>query len=142
MRYGWLAVAIVAGAGLSGCASTGGGCRAPAYVVPPPLPPLQVPSGMSTPPDHSRYAVNGQALPSTTTRQAPGTGREAEPPAGPVAPAATLSPPASSQSSATAKSSQKAPPGMSGPPLSNTRANSKGESAGSVPLAAPATSTQ
>lgn len=139
MRYRWLAVMILAGAGLSGCASTGSGCRAPAYVVPPPLPPLQIPSGMSAPPDHSRYATNGEALPPTATRRAPGTGREAEPPAGPVAPAQKRSSAPASRSSATAK---KAPPGMSGPPLSRARANSKGESTGSVPLSAPAASTQ
>ena len=87
MRYGWLGVVVLAGAGLSGCASAGGGCRVPAYVVPPPLPPLQIPAGLSAPPDHSRYATHQGTLPATATRPAPGTGREARPPEGTLAPA-------------------------------------------------------
>ena len=87
MRYGWVGVVILVGAGLSGCASAGGGCHVPAYVVPPPLPPLKIPAGLSSPTNHSRYTTHGSALPDTATRRAPGSGREAHPPGGALTPA-------------------------------------------------------
>ena len=92
MRYGWLGVVVLAGAGLSGCASTGSGCHVPAYVVPPPVPPLKIPAGMSAPPNHSRYATHDSALPATAVRRAPGDGREAHPPGGSLEPAPAQSP--------------------------------------------------
>ncbi|WP_298138553.1 hypothetical protein [Acidiferrobacter sp.] len=94
MRYAWLGLIMLAGAGLSGCASAGGGCHVPAYVVPPPLPPLSIPSGLSAPPNQSRYAIHSSALATSATRRAPGSGHEAHPPGGMLAPAPAQLPPA------------------------------------------------
>lgn len=104
MKQQWLAVIVTAGAVLSGCASSSGGCRVPAYVVPPPLPPLQIPQGLSAPRNESRYATGTVALPATPTRRPPGAGRSAEPPDGKIAPAPARLPLASSSTSAPATS--------------------------------------
>ncbi len=118
MKYWYLGAAVLAASlALGGCASPNERCQAPSYVVPPPLPPLQIPAGLSAPPNHSRYPAAGLPLPHTVTSPAPGTRREAKPPAGPLAPARATSPSASEPP---------VPAGLSGPPLSSTQSNANG----------------
>lgn len=118
MRYRYLGAAVLAASlTLGGCASPDGGCQAPSYVVPPPLPPLRIPKGLSAPPDHGRYPAAGLSLPHTVTSPAPGTRREAKPPSGPLGPAVAASPSAFEP---------KVPAGLSGPPLSSTQSNANG----------------
>ncbi len=133
MRYRYLGAAVLAASlTLGGCASPNAGCQAPSYVVPPPLPPLQVPTGLSAPPNHSRYPAAALSLPHTVTSPAPGMRREAKPPSGTFGPAVTTSPSASEPP---------VPSGLSRPPLSTTQSNgSGGDTNGNVAplLAAPA----
>ncbi|MDA8389306.1 MAG: hypothetical protein M0Z76_00960 [Gammaproteobacteria bacterium] len=122
MKQVWLVAGLMAGVALGGCGTFDGGrsqCAAPAYVVPSPLPPLTIPSGLSAPADHSRYQINGAMLPQSAVAPAPGTRREARPPQGPVRPLLSEPPPA------------QVPPGIAGPPLSSSQSAVSGNGSGS-----------
>jgi len=134
MKFRWLAAGILASASLVGCASTNSGCRVPSYVVPPPVPPLRIPSGLSKPIDHSRYPETQTPLVGTTSRPAPGTGREAVPPTDEVTP----------ESSQTPSDPTTVPSDLAGTAHSPTKKDAESGTSGTTPslLAAPAPSPQ
>ncbi|MHB1565538.1 MAG: hypothetical protein ACYCXG_02275 [Acidiferrobacter sp.] len=124
MRRAGLLLVVVGTAVLAGCAAfSSPPCKTPSYVVPPPLPPLTVPPPMSPAPDHSRYTVNPAILPPTMTAPAPGTRREAKPPAGSVAPVPAYPPSPSTSAAASTASSALAPPPVSSSPSTMSSAN-------------------
>ncbi len=135
MKQTWLVAGLMAGAALGGCGMFGGGgpqCTAPAYVVPSPLPPLGIPSGLSTPADHSRYHINSGMLPKSAVAPAPGTRREAQPPQGSVGPLSSQPPPVQVVPGiAGPPSATQVPPGIAGPPLSSTQSAVGGNGSGS-----------
>lgn len=124
MRRAGLLLVVVGTIVLTGCAAfSSPPCKTPFYVVPPPLPPLTVPPPMKPAPDHSRYTINSATLPPTMTAPAPGTRREAKPPAGPVTPVPAYPPSPSTSAAAPASSSASAPPPVSLSPSTTSSAN-------------------
>lgn len=139
MKQWWPWIGVVVTMGLVGCASTdSSSCGSPRYVVPPPLPPLRIPAGMSAPADHSQYRVNAALLSSSGVHPAPGTGQEAVPPSGPATPMVAQKPAAPVVAPAK-QSSTSVPAGLSGPPLSETQSTMSGGNSTAPPplIAAP-----